>query len=94
MKYLPTTLAGCRHILMIPSDFSTCTSSHSVLLVMMFNAHDVTKQPKNNKPEFLTNLFGERYLSWLSCDLKSFLKCPVPFLNSDSLEGFVKRWGL
>jgi len=48
---------------MIPSDFSTCTSNHSVLLVMMFNAQDITKQPKNNKPELLTNLFGERYIS-------------------------------
>ena len=43
---------------------------HSVLLVIMFIAQDITTKPKNNKPEnlvwFFKHLFGQRYLriSW------------------------------
>jgi len=44
---------------------------HSVLLVIMFIAQDITTKPRNNKPEnfvwFFRNLFGQRYLSLLSC---------------------------
>ena len=91
--YVSTTLAGCRHILMIPSDFSTHTNNHSVLLVMMFNAQDVTKQPKNNKPEFLIGVhskwFTAGYLAlyrwrlrccWVSC-IRTLLS---PFLRTTS----------
>jgi len=55
----------------VPAIFSAHASYfssyfHSVLLVIMFIAQDITTKPKNNKPEnlvwFFKHLFGQRYL--------------------------------
>ena len=48
---------------------------HSVLLLIMFIAQDITTKSKNNKPEnflwYIKNLFGQRYLSLLSCSMNA-----------------------